>query len=158
MAINIIGVGVGRTGTYTLKLAINQLGFGPCHHMEEVLKNMDVQVSFWSETLKGNTNWSSIYDGFNSAVDWPTAGFYRELIKEYPTAKFILTERSPESWADSFGSTIYKLVEGRDEAPENPVCRPARHAGRTPALGRRQLRDRRAVGLVLSLRPEGEAR
>lgn len=118
MAINIIGVGVGRTGTYTLKLAINQLGFGPCHHMEEVLKNMDVQVSLWSEALKGNANWSSIYDGFNSAVDWPTAGFYRELIKEYPTAKFILTERSPESWADSFGSTIYKLVEGRDKAPE----------------------------------------
>lgn len=118
MAINIIGVGVGRTGTYTLKLAINQLGCGPCHHMEEVLKNMDVQVSLWSEALKGNTNWSALYEGFNSAVDWPTAGFYRELIKEYPTAKFILTERSPESWADSFGSTIYKLVEGRDKAPE----------------------------------------
>ena len=118
MAIKIIGAGVGRTGTYTLKLAINQLGYGPCHHMEEVLKNMDVQVSLWSEAIKGNTNWSAIYDGFNSAVDWPTAGFYRELIKEYPTAKFILTERSPESWADSFGSTIYKLVGGRDKAPE----------------------------------------
>lgn len=118
MAVNIIGLGVGRTGTYTLKLAINQLGFGPCHHMEEVLKNMDVQVSLWAEALKENANWSAIYDGFNSAVDWPTAGFYRELISEYPTAKFILTERSPESWADSFGSTIYKLVEGRDKAPE----------------------------------------
>jgi hypothetical protein len=118
MAINIIGVGVGRTGTYSLRLGINQLGFGPCHHMEEVLKNMDVQVSLWSEAVKGNANWDAIYDGYNSAVDWPTAGFYRELIKKYPTAKFILTERSPESWAESFGSTIYKLVEGRNEAPE----------------------------------------
>ena len=118
MAINIIGVGVGRTGTYSLRLAINKLGFGPCHHMEEVLKNMDVQVALWSETLKGNADWNSIYDGFNSAVDWPTAGFFRELIKEYPTAKFILTERNPENWADSFGSTIYKLIGGRDKAPE----------------------------------------
>lgn len=118
MGIDIIGVGVGRTGTYSLKLAINELGFGPCYHMEEVLKNMDVQVSLWSEALKGNANWNAIYDGFNSAVDWPTAGFYRELIKEYPKAKFILTERSPESWADSFGSTIYKLVKGRDKGPE----------------------------------------
>jgi hypothetical protein len=118
MAINIIGVGVGRTGTYSLRLAINQLGYGPCHHMEEVLKDINVQVPLWSETLKGNTNWSAIYKGFNSAVDWPTAGFFRELIKEYPTAKFILTERNPENWADSFGSTIYKLVEGRDKAPE----------------------------------------
>ena len=118
MAINIIGVGVGRTGTYSLKSAINHLGFGPCFHMEEVLKNMDLQVPLWSDALKGNANWSAIYNGFESAVDWPTAGFFRELIKEYPTAKFILTERSPENWADSFGSTIYKLVEGRDKAPE----------------------------------------
>jgi hypothetical protein len=118
MAINIIGVGVGRTGTYSLRLAINQLGKGPCHHMEEVLKNMDDQVSLWSDAVDGNANWDAIYEGFNSAVDWPTAGFYRELVKEYPTAKFILTERSPETWADSFGSTIYKLIEGRDKAPE----------------------------------------
>ena len=118
MGIKIIGVGVGRTGTYTLKLAINQLGYGPCFHMEEVLKNMDVQVPLWSEALKGNANWSAIYEGFDSAVDWPTAGFYRELLKEYPKAKFILTDRDPETWADSFGSTIYKLVQGRNEAPE----------------------------------------
>lgn len=118
MAISIIGVGVGRTGTYSLRMAINQLGYGPCHHMEEVLKNMDVQVPLWSEALKGNANWSSIYKDFKSAVDWPTAGFFRELIKEYPTAKFILTERNPENWADSFGSTIYKLIEGKDKAPE----------------------------------------
>lgn len=118
MAISIIGVGVGRTGTYSLRMGINQLGFGPCHHMEEVLKNMDVQVPLWSEALQGNANWSSIYKGFESAVDWPTAGFFRDLIKEYPKAKFILTERNPENWADSFGSTIYKLIEGKDKAPE----------------------------------------
>ncbi|MEZ5009525.1 MAG: sulfotransferase [Chitinophagales bacterium] len=118
MAVDIIGVGVGRTGTNSLKLALNQLGLGPCHHMELVVKNMDVQVPLWSEALKGNANWSAIYDGFNSAVDWPTAGFFRELLKEYPKAKFILTERTPESWADSFGSTIYKLLQGADQAPE----------------------------------------
>ncbi|MDW5290286.1 sulfotransferase family protein [Formosa sp. PL04] len=112
MAINIIGVGLGRTGTNSLKLAINKLEQGPCHHMEGVFKNMDVQVPLWSEAIKGNANWSAIYEGYKSAVDWPTAGFFRELIKEYPTAKFILTERSPESWADSFGSTIYKLLQG----------------------------------------------
>ncbi|MAN58317.1 MAG: hypothetical protein CMC08_00600 [Flavobacteriaceae bacterium] len=118
MALKIIGAGVGRTGTYSLKIAIGQLGFGPCHHMEEVLKNTSVQVPLWAEALAGNANWSAIYEGFNSAVDWPTAGFFRELVHEYPNAKFILSERSPESWADSFGSTIYKLVEGRANAPE----------------------------------------
>lgn len=118
MAINIIGVGVGRTGTFSLRLALNQLGKGPCHHMEEVVINMDAQLPLWSEAVEGNANWDAIYEGYSSAVDWPTAGFYRELVKEYPTAKFILTERSPESWAESFGSTIYTLIEARDKAPE----------------------------------------
>lgn len=118
MAVKVIGVGLGRTGTNSLKLAINQLGLGPCHHMEAVVKNMDVQEPLWTEALKGNANWNAIYNGYNSAVDWPTAGFFRELLKEYPTAKFILTERTPESWADSFGSTIYKLLQSKDQAPE----------------------------------------
>ena len=48
---------------------------------------------------------------------WPTACFFRELAKAYPDAKFILTERDPERWADSFGATIYKLLAGKDQAP-----------------------------------------
>jgi sulfotransferase family protein len=117
MAINVIGAGVGRTGTYSLKLAINQLGLGPCHHMEEVLHNMAAQVPMWSAALGGRPDWQAIYSGYNSTVDWPTACFFRELHKAYPDAKFVLTHRSPENWADSFGETIYKLLAGRDQAP-----------------------------------------
>jgi Sulfotransferase domain len=117
MSMHVVGVGVGRTGTYSLKLAINRLGLGPCHHMEEVLHNMSVQVPLWSAALQGKPNWPAIYNGFTSTVDWPTAAFYRELLKEYPSARFILTRRSPETWAASFGSTIYKLIAGKDQAP-----------------------------------------
>lgn len=117
MTLQVIGTGVGRTGTYSLKLAINQLGLGPCHHMEAVLHNMEDQVPLWSAALDGQPAWHSIYDGFPSAVDWPTAGFFRELYAEYPSAKFLLTERDPENWADSFGATIYKLIAGKGEAP-----------------------------------------
>ncbi len=113
----IIGTGVGRTGTYSLRIAINQLGLGPCFHMEDVIHNMPVLVPLWNDALSGNADWDAIYDGFASAVDWPTAGFFRELAAAYPSAKFILTLRSPESWADSFGSTIYTLLAGRDQAP-----------------------------------------
>jgi hypothetical protein len=118
MSMKVIGAGVGRTGTYSLKLAINQLGFGPCHHMEEVLIHMPQQVPLWSAALNGNADWEAIYKGYSSAVDWPTAGFFKPLRKAYPSAKFILTVRSPESWAESFGETIYKLLAGRDKAPE----------------------------------------
>jgi hypothetical protein len=117
MTMQIFGAGVGRTGTYSLKLAINQLGLGPCHHMDEVLHNMSAQVPLWSAAVGEHADWSQIYDGFNSAVDWPTAGFFRELIEAYPSAKFVLTQRDPERWADSFGATIYKLLAGKDQGP-----------------------------------------
>jgi Sulfotransferase domain len=117
MAIQVFGAGVGRTGTYSLKLAINQLGLGPCYHMEEVLHQMPVHVPLWSAALNGQPDWQAIYSGYESAVDWPTAGFFRELIAAYPSARFILTLRTPESWADSFNATIYKLLADRDNAP-----------------------------------------
>lgn len=117
MAIHVIGAGLGRTGTYSLKLAINQIGFGPCHHMEEVLHNMPVQVPLWAAANNDQADWDQIYDGYKSAVDWPTACFFRELAQAYPEAKFILTERDPQRWADSFGATIYKLLAGKDQAP-----------------------------------------
>jgi hypothetical protein len=113
---HVIGAGVGRTGTHSLKLALNRLGLGPCHHMEAVLENMSVQVPLWSDAVDGRPDWTKIYSGFDSAVDWPTACFFRELADAYPTAKFILTLRDPDRWTDSFSATIYKLVAGRDQA------------------------------------------
>lgn len=117
MAIQVFGAGLGRTGTNSLKLALNQLGLGPCHHMEEVIHHMLVQVPLWSAALSGRPDWETIYGGYQSAVDWPTAGFIRELFAAYPSARFVLTHRSPENWADSFGATIYKLLAERDAAP-----------------------------------------
>lgn len=117
MVMQVIGAGVGRTGTYSLRLAIDQLGLGPCHHMEAVLHNIPVQVPLWSAAVNGQPDWDAIYDGFRSAVDWPTARFFRELNNVFPTAKFVLTHRSPESWADSFSATIYELIRQRDQAP-----------------------------------------
>jgi hypothetical protein len=85
--------------------------------MEAVMQNMPAQVPLWSAALSGRADWSAIYDGFGSAVDWPTSGFFNELAKAYPSAKFILTHRTPESWADSFGETIYTAMAGREQAP-----------------------------------------
>jgi hypothetical protein len=113
----VIGAGLGRTGTYSLKLAIDQLGLGPCHHMAEVFSNMPTQVPLWAAALNGRPDWAAIYKGYTSAVDWPTTRFFRELHEEYPSAKFVLTHRSPESWAESFSDTIYRLMTARAEAP-----------------------------------------
>jgi hypothetical protein len=117
MTLKVIGAGLGRTGTNSLRIALNMLGVGPCHHMEEVIMNMPVQVPLWQAAVDGNPDWVAIYEGYNSAVDWPTASFYTALNKAYPDAKFILTVRSPESWTASFGGTIYKLIEDSAGAP-----------------------------------------
>ena len=117
MTLKVIGAGVGRTGTYSLKLAINQLGFGLCHHMEEVILNMPEQLPVWQNVVKGNADWSAVYEGYSSAVDWPTARYYHELSKIYPSAKFILTHRDPEKWVQSFSQTIYKLLAQKEDAP-----------------------------------------
>ena len=119
MVMHVFGAGVGRTGTYSLKLAINHIGLGPCHHMEEVLHNMPVHVPLWSAAVSDDPDWSRIYDGYASAVDRPTACFFRELVGEFPEAKFVLTQRDPERWADSFSATIYKLLARRDQVPED---------------------------------------
>ena len=126
---HVIGAGVGRTGTYSLKLAINQLGLGPCHHMEAVLVGIAAQVPLWNDVLSGRPDWQAVYRGFASAVDWPTACFFRELSAAYPRARFVLTTRDPEKWADSFAATIYKLIGDRDQAP------PVKKAGLDMAAG-----------------------
>lgn len=112
-----IGAGLGRTGTYSLKSALDQLGVGPCHHMGEVLHDLGRQVPLWQAAVDGGPDWAEIYQGYRSAVDWPTATFFRELHQTYPTAKFILTVRSTQSWVESFSETIYKALAGRAHAP-----------------------------------------
>lgn len=117
MSIQVIGAGVGRTGTYSLKLALERLGLGPAHHMEEVIKDAPQQVPGWHRAALGEADWDALYAGFNAAVDWPTASFWRELAERYPTAKVILTSRSAESWYDSFSETIHRLMQNAAQAP-----------------------------------------
>jgi len=117
MPLQVIGAGVGRTGTYSLKLALERLGFGPTHHMEEVIKDVPRHAPAWQRAAEGEADWDALYDGYNSAVDWPTASFWRELAEEYPEAKFVISGRSAESWYDSFSETIHQLMLGADSAP-----------------------------------------
>ena len=151
MELKVIGLGLGRTGTYSLKTALEELELGPCHHMERVAQNMSVQLPLWNEVLNNPTNFEAAYEDMQSAVDWPTAAFYKELYKHYPNAKFILTHRSKESWAESFGSTIYKLLAERENAPTpvqewlNMVVKVIEKSGFTMDLDFEELAERYKV-------------
>lgn len=115
MTLKVIGAGFGRTGTMSLKLALEQLGFGPCHHMVEVFAHPE-QVPLWSDAADGRPDWDRIFQGYSAAVDWPTATFYKELADHYPDAKVILTERDPESWFGSTQATIFARGFPEDDA------------------------------------------
>ena len=106
MSIKVIGTGFGRTGTDSMREALTILGFGPCHHMMEVMANQE-QKRLWRALAQGATpDWHSLFAGYASCVDWPSAHYWRELIRFYPDAPVILTYRSPESWWESFERTI----------------------------------------------------
>jgi Sulfotransferase domain len=117
MTLRVIGFGVGRTGTFSMKLALEQLGFGPCHHMEEVDIEKPEQIALWASAAQGKVNWEKAYTGYSSAVDWPTAAFCKELSEAYPNAKCILTIREPEKWYTSFSQTIVPLLHPTEKTP-----------------------------------------
>lgn len=121
MTLSVISAGFGRTGTMSLKLALEQLGHGPCHHMVEVIENGAAQVPLWNDALAGKPDFDTIYAGYNSAVDWPTAAFWQELATHYPDVKVILSTRSPESWYKSISETILATVWAPDKWPAPAV-------------------------------------
>jgi hypothetical protein len=123
MTLKVIGAGFGRTGTLSLKLALEQLGFGPCYHMVEVFKNPQAP-QWWVDAADGRPDWATIFGGYNATVDWPNATFYAELAEAYPEAKVILTERDPEAWFASTQATIFPYDEPpNDDAPFNQMFR-----------------------------------
>ena len=117
MALEVIGSGLGRTGTKSLQSALDRLGFGPCHHMTEVFAHPE-SMEDWIDAASGRANWDSIFAGYRSAVDYPSAAYWRELTVYYPDAKVIHTVRDPDSWFESTQATIF--------APDGPPERAMR--------------------------------
>lgn len=112
MSIKVIGLGMGRTGTSSLKVALEKLGYGPCYHMEDLINN-PADVRYWKEIdRKGETDWQSLFGAYQSAVDFPTIGYYKDILRVYPAAKVILTERDEKSWYESASKTILNVEPG----------------------------------------------
>ena len=109
MSLEVIGAGFGRTGTASLRRALEILGFGPCYHMFEI-RRAPWRAAAWLRSVRGGeADWDRIFKGYRSAVDWPTCSFHTELAATYPGARFILTQRPPDRWYESTRETIYAL-------------------------------------------------
>lgn len=116
--LRIIGSGFGRTGTQSLKLALIELGFGPCHHMDEMFSNPGM-LPAWQSVARGEKpDWPAMFPGYVSQVDWPGAALWREMAAAFPDAKVIHTERPEEDWWRSFQATIGTLMPARAGIPD----------------------------------------
>lgn len=112
-----IGAGFGRTGTMSLKAALEDLGFGPCYHMVEVFENPG-HISPWHAATHGEpVDWDSLLGGYEATVDWPACSFYKELMREYPDAKVLLSVRDPGRWYESTSNTIYGVRRASTASP-----------------------------------------
>ena len=111
MSLKVVGAGVGRTGTHSLKIALEQLLGGPCHHMVEVLLDPS-QVPGWIDAIEGRpVDWSTMLSGYVSIVDWPGCSFWPELVAANPDALVLLSVRDPESWYRSASQTIFQMID-----------------------------------------------
>jgi hypothetical protein len=121
MSLKFIGAGLGRTGTMSLKVALEQLGFGPCYHMVEVFANAPQSFRLWEAVVRGEPDWEAVFDGFAATVDYPGCTFWRELVSHYPDAQVILTIRDPASWFASVSKTIFG-THSRDAIAGSPAA------------------------------------
>jgi hypothetical protein len=111
MPLKVIGAGFGRTGTLSLKNALEKIGYGPCYHMMEVFPRPE-HVAMWHRLVfEHSMDWDLLFRDFNATVDWPAARWWREMAAHFPTAKVLLSVRDPEAWYKSMNDTIYEAMK-----------------------------------------------
>jgi len=150
MSLEVVGPGFGRTGTNSLKLALEHLGFGPCHHMFEVRDNPE-RLADWEAAARGEAvDWDEVFRGYRSQVDWPGARYWRELTQHFPGAKVILTVRDADSWFDSVQATIapFLAARGKHSSPHaNAIAQMAHQAIEVQVFDNRMSDRDHAVGV-----------
>lgn len=105
MTLKVVGAGLGRTGTASLKVALEELGIGRCYHMGEVMQDA-THIDHWINAADGDPDWDGLLADYGATVDYPACTFWRELAEYYPDSKVLLSTRSAESWFESVNQTI----------------------------------------------------
>ena len=115
MALEVIGPGFGRTGTMSLKIALDELGFGPCYHMIEVYAN-EGHIDAWTRAIAGaRLDVDGLFARYRSVVDWPACSFWKHLKAQHPDAKVVLTRRDPDAWFESIANTIFEALRAASD-------------------------------------------
>lgn len=106
MTLRVVGSGLGRTGTMSLKAALERLLGGPCYHMMECFQHEDHPAQWQTAMEGGDVDWDGLLAGYDAAVDWPAAACWKELAAAYPDAVILHSERPADAWWRSADQTI----------------------------------------------------
>jgi hypothetical protein len=113
MGLQIVGAGVGRTGTHSLKIALEQLLGGTCHHMVECFGRPEQMAGFTAAIDGDDVDWSVLMADFTAMVDFPGSLFWREIAAANPDAPVLLSTRDSDAWYTSASNTIFLgMVDG----------------------------------------------
>lgn len=112
MTLRIVGAGLPRTGTSSLRRALEGLLGGPCCHMSALPGHPFDLGPAWDAALAGQpTDWGALLQPYRAAVDWPASLFWRELSAANPQAIVLLSLRdSAEQWWQSADATILPVA------------------------------------------------
>lgn len=123
MSIRVVGAGVGRTGTMSLKVALERILGAPCYHMTEVFAHGD-HVAAWHNAARGAMpDWPALFQGYAAVVDWPAASFWPEIAAAFPDAIIVHSLRDAESWWQSASQTIFPISETMVGTPWHAMFR-----------------------------------
>ncbi|HTL53033.1 MAG TPA: sulfotransferase [Planctomycetota bacterium] len=125
MTLRIVGAGLPRTATMSLKVGLESLLGGPCYHMTAIPGFPFNLGDDWAKAFAGGEpDWKKVFHGFHAAVDWPASLFWPSVHKAFPDALVLLSVRdSAEVWHESLDSTILSLM-ARPLPPEVKVTTP----------------------------------
>ncbi|KAJ6625992.1 P-loop containing nucleoside triphosphate hydrolase protein [Mycena sp. CBHHK59/15] len=111
----VLSLGFSRTGTASMRIALEELGYSETNHGFIVWTNL-CEMEMWTEAIRakyfgegkpyGREEWDQLLGHCQAVTDVPHILFAEELIAAYPDAKVILTKRDPNSWWRSYQATI----------------------------------------------------
>lgn len=126
MTLDLIGAGFGRTGTLSLKIALERLGLTPCYHMTEVIGNPRNagHAERWHAAARGEAvDWDELLAGYRATVDWPGCSFWESMRARWPEARVLLSKRDPDAWYRSVMRTIRPGSQYLRSAPDPSLRR-----------------------------------
>jgi len=122
----VIGAGLGRTGTSSLKIALEMVLQGPCYHMFELWQR-PADVAVWQAAVDGDpVDWQALLNDWVATVDWPGAPLFDKMADAFPDALVLLSIRDGEAWYRSVDSTIFSMMRRAPAGDPNPMGRMVR--------------------------------